>query len=440
MKNIYLLFIALFIFYDAHPQTASRVIAFAMYGPDTTLPCTDTGGYKYSNGRGGEIFSSPLPDFECNFPFSFVYTYDFETGHNGLTKCDSSWELSKTDTDVSTQFFDEKNNIIRSSCLKYANGIWSQYLIRVYNYDTGNNLIQQIDTLWQFGRWVNINLYTYAYDQKNKVLDAVYLSKSWSDTSWSLGHRTAYIYDSSGNFISYKSLGWVEKTSSWDDPDSSNGGVFYKGNLPDSFINYTYVYHYYLTPASTDPGNYYFSPAHDTIAANYYGQNNNDWINYLRRTATYDSHQNKTAISQEVLDTAVTWISSYRTEWSYNASNQVTCERNFTTDSSGNWVFIGLTRFYYETYTPEVPYSINTMTIFPSPAKKSITIKLEWDKPEPFSITIFDAAGRLVMQWNEPATQEYKKTVSLPNQASGNYFIRAVSGKQKMVKQFVVIN
>jgi hypothetical protein len=440
MKNIYVLVFAFFICFNAVSQTASRVIAFANYGADTTLPCADSGGYKYSHGRGGEIYSTPFPNFECNYPFTFAYTYDFETGHNGLVKSDTSWELSNTDTDVSVQFFDSNNNIVKSSSQISSRNNALTYIAYYYLYDTNNNLIQQLDTNWISGRWVNIIRNTSAYDQNNEVVETTKLSMSRSDSNWLTGYKDTYLYDGTGKYISYRGDNWDGETNAWDDPDSTIGRLFYNRNLPDSCIDFSYIYHYFTSPATTDPISYYFSPTQDTVIANFYGYNINNWIVYMTRMTTYDSHHNRTSITQDVIDTAVTWISSYRTTWSYNAFDQVACERSYYKDSSGNWIFNNLTRYYYETYTPEVAYSINTMTVFPSPAKNSITIKLEWDKPQPFTIAIFDAVGRLVMQWNEAATREYKETISLPYAPSGNYFIRAIGGKQKLVKQFVIIN
>src|ERR1700722_8528259 len=85
---------------DATAQTASRLVAFAGYGSDTMGVPIDTGGYKYFGGRGGEILNSLAP-FRCDYPFVYVPTTDFETGHEGVTKFDSSWELGPGDTDVS---------------------------------------------------------------------------------------------------------------------------------------------------------------------------------------------------------------------------------------------------------------------------------------------------------------------------------------------------
>ncbi len=421
MKKIYFLFFAFFICLNAESQTASRVIAFAKYEVDTTIPCADSGGYIYSKGRSGEIYSNLSGNFESNYPFVFVPKYDFETGHCGLTKCDSSWELSKTDTDISTQFFDENDNIIYSSCKIFNLGKWHNYDTRSCTYDKNNNLLQQIDSFGEPGSGLNIVLKTFNYDQNNRLLS---INNLPSDTNSISNWRSQYIYDVGGKLVNLESRNWDMSDRKY---TTDSFTFFYKANKPDSVTIYVDKY-----PSTY--GKYYFSIANDTMIVNYYPPNS------MRRINTYDIHNNKTSSIQEVLDPRFVSYNNYKTEWSYNAFNQVTCERNYTRDPSGKWIFSNLTRYYYETYTPEVPFIINNLEVFPSPAKNSVTIKLEWDKSQPFTIMIFDAVGRLVMQWNEHAKQKYEKTINLPDMASGDYLIRAIGGKQKLVKKFVIIN
>src|ERR1700733_12335148 len=105
MKKIYLLPILLLICCSANAQTlSSRVVAFAKYGADTTIPTVDSGGYKYANSYSGGEMLFRLGGFEQDFPFVYVPTYDFETGYHGLVKSDSSWETGPNDTDISVQF------------------------------------------------------------------------------------------------------------------------------------------------------------------------------------------------------------------------------------------------------------------------------------------------------------------------------------------------
>ena len=414
-----------------YAQTASRVIAFAKYGADTTIPCTDSGGYnKYSFDRGGAI-NSGTNYFDCDFPFPILIQQDFETGYNGLTKFDSSWETSTTDTDVSTQFFDADNNITNATTYKYYNGIWEKYLSHNYTYDVNNNLLAETDTAWHYlnNSILNVNQYTYTYNSLNKI--TAQTTKYWQDTQLQVFDDAHYYYDNNNNLTLVTGESFNLGNGSL--ADSSARTIYYTNNFPDSAIAISF--NAYLQGIGGDLIKYYFSPATDTMVANFFA-----WDNYYRVTNVYDDHHNKIATATVVLDPSVTSLITQKQEWSYNSYNQVTAQRQYYPDSFGNWVFAGLTRFYYETYNPGPPFEINNLEIYPSPAQNTLTIKLEWDKAQPFTFSIWNVIGQKIMEWNEPAATEYEKTINLPRLASGHYFIRVNSGNQRLVKRFVIIN
>lgn len=357
--------------------------------------------------------------FDCDYPFLLVPSIDFETGHHGVTKFDSAWEISTTDTDRSWQVFDENNNIVYAACHKFITGNWQNYISRYYYYDGNNNLLKEVDSNWQSNGFVNVNQYISTYDSNNRVISEI---SQISDTAlWS---QSLYTYAMNNNLTIIEGANWNNKSKNW----QNNGERVIRygnNNKPDSFLIY------YTDPSGMDIGSYYFSKDNDTMITN---------TGLLLATNTYDYLHNKISSTQEVIEPGVDWLSNSKVDWTYNANNQVTCERNYTLDSTGNWVFVGLNRYYYETYETENPFSINNLVIFPSPAKNNITIKLEWAQSQPFSVALFDAAGRLAMQWSEPAAQKYLQMVNVSYLAAGNYFISVTSGKQKLVKQFVLIN
>lgn len=430
MKYLSFLVFFTFLFIGATAQLKSRVIAFAKYGADTTIPTTDTGGYnKYSFDKGGQI-NSGTSYFDCDFPFTIRVHQDFETGYNGLTKCDSSWEKTPTDTDVSTQIFDDNNNIVNSTCYKFSNGNWREYLSYNYIWDKNNNLLEETDSIYkpQFTK-PSASRMVYTYDSLNRITSQT--SQSWSDSQYQTLYDEHYFYDNNNNINLVTGKGY--NIGIGDLEDSTSRTITYTNNLPDSALYITFDAK--LNWNGGDTIRYYFSPAKDSMITNFF-----DGDNYYRVTNLYDIYHNKISTTALVLDPTITFLINYRTEWSYNYYNQVTAQRSFNLDSSGNWIFSSLIRFYYETYNPDPPFAINNLEIYPSPTQNTLNIKLEWDKVQPVTFSIWNVIGQKIMEWSEPASLEFEQTISLPNIASGHYFIWATGGNQRLVKRFVIIN
>lgn len=286
--------------------------------------------------------------------------------------------------------------------------------------------MQEIDTNFAQGNWGNIKLQSYTYDENNRIIQETITYEVWPDTNWFSSGKNIFQYDDVGNLLTNRYYEWLAKTNLYNGPDSSIVSFAYTNNRPDSFV-LSSVY-----PPNRIIGRYSFSTDNDTMVVHH---------EYITTTNVYDGQHNKTSLTQFISDSDAFYSAPYRYEYSYNAYNQVTCQRGYYLDTASNaWVFSNLIKYYYENYTPEVTFNINTISIFPSPARGSITVKLEWPKAAAFNCAIFDAAGHRVMQWSVPATQKYEQTVSLPFLASGNYLLRAATSGQKMVKQFVLIN
>ncbi len=433
-RKIYIFLLLLLFSINTGAQTATRVVAFARFRGDTTLPCTDSGGYKYSNGRGGAIYYTPSSDFGCNNPFVFVPRYDFESGYNGLTNFDSAWEISPTDTDISVQFFDSYDNITYAQCNMFKGGIWQKFQSQSYSYDINQNLVQFTDSGSYSRKWIADALYKYAYDQNNRLIQLFSFSGRELG-SWIFIDTCHYYYDSAGLLTKTIGLNTEIRGNNLYDSTNSIKTISNINGVRDSFVYSDSVRHQRF--ASIESAKYYFSANGDTMIVNY-----NPKDQFKRRSTVFDSHGNPIVQTQEILDTMLIQAgsTSYKKTWSYNSNNQVTCERDYLRDSTGNWTFTNLIRYYYESYTPAAPFVINTISVFPSPANNSVTIKLEWDKAQAFALGVFDVAGRLVSEWSEPAMQKYEKTMSLAELPPGHYFVKAVSGKQVLVNRFVVLH
>ena len=418
MNKILSLIFVLSICSIASAQTGSRITSFAYYGADTTLPCTDTGGYNaYSYERGGEmLFGTSY--FDCDFPFQIKPTVDYQTNHHGLTKFDSSWKISTVDTEMCTQAFDANNNIASAFYYWYTGGAFSNRGISSYTYDANNNLLEESDSIPP-SDWITHAAFT--YDALNRII-----SYTAYPMPPQLASQALYTYDTAGNLIVIDGYQWDSATTAWQLLDKRT--IWYNAiGQPVSFL-----INYYTPGVSYDSGYNYFSPANDTMIANTGG---------LLTTNTYDATHNKICTIQ-IANPLYNWLTTSKTLWTYNSFNQVTAERYFTMDSTGSWVFNNLKRFYYGAYADAVP-SIATNTtsfeVFPSPAQNKITVKVTWPETQVnTTISILNAAGQIVRQLHEPQVQQLEKNIDITTLPTGNYFVIAVAATQKLVQQLVV--
>ncbi len=407
-----------------------------MYDRDTTIPCVDSGGYnKYSLDRGGQVqprifsFVTNYP-FLYDYPFSLIHTLDYETGYAGVTKFDSAWRHSATDTNISGQYFDEHDNIIFAKCWRFVNGTWKGYTISSRSYDLSNNLLEQIDS-----NGYRISIHRYSYDAKNKPISFLEIDHNKSDTTWF--YKLSCTYNENGLLTNVYADEW--KNPWQKDNMKKNIAFYYSDNKPDSFRSYDLIYKNGEIDSELHIlGRYYFSQLNDTIIASIYDVSVNPTTPYYRVTNIFDKSHNKISILTEYRSTPLSNPKGDKFEYSYNHFNQVISEKWQTYDEMGNWTFQKMAKFYYEIYNPGPPYEINEMDIYPSPTKGDLTLKMLLQDAQPFAVCIYNSVGQIIMQWDEPATKKYKKTISLPELASGNYFLRVLIGKQRIVKKFVV--
>ncbi len=186
-------------------------------------------------------------------------------------------------------------------------------------------------------------------------------------------------------------------------------------------------------------GKYAYSPLKDTMIINYFWTHGYPYPGLLNHkvTTAYDVNHNEVSITTEYTNLVGKDLSD-RYEYVYNSFNQVTSEKYYAMNTSDEWKFSHLFKYYYETYNPGPPYEVNEMDIYPSPTKGDLTLKMLLHDAQPFAVCIYNSVGQKIMQWDEPAIKEYKKTISLPELASGNYFLRVLIGKKRIVKKFVV--
>jgi hypothetical protein len=157
-----------------------------------------------------------------------------------------------------------------------------------------------------------------------------------------------------------------------------------------------------------------------------------------------------------------TWNNSRKTEYNYDANNNLSDYTGYTWSSvSGSYTptlqrtytynaFHQLTSFndgtfwrrlYYSPSTIHVPEVDNdgvSLQLFPVPATAYINLQLDLDTKQDIKVTITDMNGRIVKHWNEQQVQHYKKFIPIMDLTPGNYSIH-ISGRGSQSRTFSVI-
>jgi hypothetical protein len=98
-------------------------------------------------------------------------------------------------------------------------------------------------------------------------------------------------------------------------------------------------------------------------------------------------------------------------------------------------------RLHYDIVWPVgiSPQLTNTSTIqlYPNPAGEVLTFRISMETAQPFTASIIDMQGRVLMQWKEAATPTYTRTIPTATLPAGTYVLR-VDGATTTSKTFVV--
>lgn len=126
---------------------------------------------------------------------------------NGIT-----WIKDKKELNT----FDNSNNLIETSFLKYENSNWVNNDKYNFIYNTNNNIIKNIHYKYKEDEWKKVSRTTSSYNDNNDILE--YKSEQWDNISetWINGYITINKYDNNFNKIEKVSKLWNENLDKWD--------------------------------------------------------------------------------------------------------------------------------------------------------------------------------------------------------------------------------
>lgn len=405
-------------------QTASRLVAQTGWKNDgVSFLLEDSAHHNYSAGRGGDL-AHPM-----KYDNSTTWSYDtgvFTNQWNYIQRFDAN----NNDTSIIAQYWDP------------VMSVWVPYSHTLKFYNTANRLTSKVMQSWGGSSWIPVARDIYTYDLAGRMIVdqyQVYVMGTYLSTS-----QKTYYYDGvTGNLINetnqdYVSSTWVYSTATDYTYTSTNQPLtttlkIWNGSgwTPSTMYTNTYntggdmTYRLYQLFQTSD------STWKDDSLHIYGG---------------FTSHMPTTDIVQHN-DTG-TWTNTMQYTYTYNSFNQMTSSTGISWNLPSSVFEYALndprTVYFYETYNPasasvkNVSANGGEANVYPVPARNILHVDLTWETAQAANITIFDAQGRVVRQWETPATKTFGSTVSIDNLADGLYFISINGTEGKIVKQLVV--
>ena len=406
----------------------SRMIGLSSYGYGTSsYVLYDSTAYFYTGSHGGDL--------------------------NRIKKftTDTLWNYSGssfTPGTVLNQTFDGADNIATTTYLNYVSGNFVKVSLYTNTYNVSHNNTSTLVQNWDPGTstWKDSLKSDHVYDASNNIISNI--DYQWStassafvpstrDTTIFLGATAKVItffnwssptptgnwvnvlmdtlyYDGSGYETSQVSYGWYSISSIW------------VKNIHELIYNNTMG-----------------KPVTDTE----YSWTGTSWKNSSIDNYTYDASGN-ILTDKAIIWSGTAWVNSLLSSYTFNSSHQMTSVSYLYWDAtSGSFnptAALGdaIYYYYYESYVNTGMAPLNNLTvdvnIFPNPANKILQLRINWDKPEPFDVSVYDMNGRIMSSQHEDAITTYNRQIPVTYWPVGNYSVVIKTNSGSTTKQFIV--
>jgi hypothetical protein len=420
--------------------TDSRLISVVYFENDgTTYIPVDSTAVTYSGSRGG-VYNDDWQDWEWYFDNAVSFFYSTATSSYGS----GYYRASQT--------FDASNNITATTGEEWigASSTWQNEYRDQYTYDAVGNRLTETYQEWDIAAsaWENISQDVKTYTTANKV--ATNVSQNWNSatSAWDAYSRTTYTYDASNKLITTINESWSTATSSWNNNYKQTNTYDVSGNLTEEL----YQTWDGTTAAWVNSGrniNTYDGMNRRTQTLNESWGTGGTWEvgGYKALFSNFDGTQPQTIINQNWDGGTMTYNNSSRDNYTYNADGKVTYYYDEEWDEmTSTWETTAANyaaRYRYESYTTGIPQPTGSFAgnaqLYPVPASQSVTLSVALLQPQPLSVTITDAAGRIHSTWSVPAQQQYTHNISLVSLPAGSYFVVIHTPSAQTVRSLTVV-
>lgn len=448
---------------QSHAQTQYMVdyATLEIFNNGTSSQTLDTVDVFYSNGRVG--VASPPTTNGYDILNTQTFLYDSTKGRSGVSNI-FIFDLEQE------RAYDNNNNITMQRWGSLNNFARRQLL----SYDANNRLIGTIVQDYATSTshtWENRNRDSFTYNNAGQILAYYQFLWNTGTNQWiTYGPTTAYTY--ANNLVDeVKHYSWNPNTQAM--YLSKREKYYHTTGVLDSIQIFSFST---TPPNSLVSVNRYSYPGNDVIEEQY-GYANGTYSKGPKNISKYNnSGQLIETESIDVNPQTNTWYSGgYKKTYSYNAvsgnidtmtiqgfskfyntplnSSKTLYVHNsnnlyehiahlYWNKTSNSWVHRQddtVLRYHYKLNTTSVNNAINhnaTCRIYPIPASDLITVSIDWQKEQDFSLAIYNMQGQLVRQTSAKATKHYNQQIPIADLAGGNYILEIRSRDGNMTRQF----
>jgi hypothetical protein len=425
--------------------------AFTGNGNGGVVPAPfDSVNYYYGGGRGGDLKSG----IHLAFDSAAFQAYDLTSAAYVLKRCTlKKFEPRNLDTNVVEQTYtagawaNSKMTRYQYSSLRadsivtkynWSGSFYSPNIQTEYTYASLSSAT--IERRWVGGKFENDNKTTTTRNSAGQTI--VVLEEDWNSmqAAWVPKRRSIFQYNANGSLAlsGYQTASgvWVRNIESHYRYDASNVLVstlsFYNWpsgwNMSDSSIRTqdpvsgltesTTNYSYSPTTGSWSVGQrtinaYTPTKEYASVTKQNYDAGSGSWVNYNLRCMSYNSND------QLFQDSVVFWTNN---AWEAFPRNK--------------W------KYYYEAYTPAGVQSSSSevfyVSLYPIPSGDLVNIAIKLGRPGALNVSVVDAFGRKVADWNCGLTNAYQNILHCADLPGGYYTLVVQNGAEKAVKSFLV--
>jgi hypothetical protein len=319
---------------------------------------------------------------------------DYQYNDDGLVEFQASYAWNGTSWDTTYKMinlFDVQGNDSVYLSGNYNSNVWE--IADGYNfintYDGNDLLVGQIGQVYDAGEWMDEfkDSLVWSNDEVTEVFE-----QSWDGSNWQNAYR---VYNltwndfEAGELTTYTYAEW--NGGGYD--DVYQGSIVYDGN-----------------GGYVETDQYYDGSA---------------WVNDVRYTLSYDTHQNLTMEKAEVWQS--TWLTVYKDNYNHTYSGDdlvqtITQLWDIDSEDSQNYSREDFSDFQHFTGVEELN-SINSLALYPNPSQSNATLSYNLAHAENVSVNVYDQIGREVMTVaNEFVNAGSHQVVLNTSQlATGNY-------------------
>jgi hypothetical protein len=461
MKQILLLLAGTCLATGAYAQKASRMIASSSYSYDGVgYKFTDSTRYTYTGDRGGSINGVPT-SLKCDS--SIQYNDNAGTLEPKMLSV-ITYSPQQNPADYTQYIWDAVN-------LKFKPG--AHYVLTYVTINGKEYLTVQATQGWDAVNsvWKNAEKITYLYGNDERPDTLILQSWDAVGNTWKNSRMVRNTYNSANILNEETAYKWDVPAGQWKldrrDIHQIHSGQktstirqsYNTGTASwDNIIRYLYTYNSAgdIETETVEQWNtgvwlgstkyistYNAAGLVETYTTQYWDAG--AYKNSSQNAYTYDGSGNQlTELSLSWHTPSSTWRNNARSTYTYNSYNQRTSYKDDTWNAGGFWEYTtsdGASYYYYEEYTLGVEQAKATagmLNMYPNPATHMLNVNLTWNKPQPFTINVYDMSGRVVYTRNEAAMAQYSRSISLSGLENGNYILMCKGADGAMHQMFTI--